>query len=78
VIASVALSDLVELVWVSLAATIGLSIAASLCVLGVTRAGELRRAGHSGPATAYLALGVGGAGAVAAGVAGALLVIVTG
>jgi hypothetical protein len=78
VIASVAVSDLVELVWVSLVATIVLSVAVSLCVLGVTRAGELRRSGESGAATAYLALGIGGAGAVAAGVVGALLVIITG
>ena len=76
--ASVALSDLVELVWVSLVATIALSIASSLCVLGVTRAGELRRAGQSGAATGYLALGIAGATAVAAGVIGALLVIITG
>jgi hypothetical protein len=78
VIASVALSDLVELVWVSIVATIVLSVSASLCVLGVTRAGELRRAGHSGSATAYLALGIAGAVAVAAGVAGALAVIISG
>ena len=77
-IASVALSDLVELVWVSIAATIVLSVAASLCVLGVTRAGEMRRAGHGGAASGYLALGIAGAAAVAAGVVGALLVIITG
>ena len=55
-----------------------LSVAASLCVLGVTRAGELRRAGHGGAATAYVALGLGAVAAVAAGVVAALIVIVSG
>jgi hypothetical protein len=77
-IASVALHDLVELAWVSLAATIGLSVAASVCVLGVTRAGELRRVGNGGAAAGYLALGVGGALAVVAGAVFAVLIIVNG
>lgn len=77
-IAAVALDALVELAWVSLLATIVLSVAASLCVLGLTRAGELRRAGQGGAATAYAALGIAGAAAVVASVAGALALIITG
>ena len=61
VIAAVAIGDLVELVWVSLAATIVLSLAASLCVLGLTRSNELRRARQGGAAAAYAALGLAGA-----------------
>jgi hypothetical protein len=78
VIVAVAVADLVELVWVALVATVLLSLAASLCVLGVTRAGELRRAGEGGAATAYAALGIAGGAAVAAGIIGALVVIITG
>jgi hypothetical protein len=77
-IASVAVTDLLELAWVSLVATILLSIAASVCVLGLTRASELRRSGNGAAATGYAALGVAGALAVAGGVVGALAVIITG
>ena len=77
-IASVAVEALLELAWVSLLATILLSIAASACVLGVTRASELRRAGEGGAATGYAALALVGGLAVAAGVVGALAVIITG
>ena len=77
-IAGVALDDLLELAWVSLAATIGLSVAASVCVLGVTRAGELRRVGSDGAAAGYLALGLGGALLVLAGAVFAVLIIVNG
>ena len=77
-IVAVALADLVELVWVALGATILLSLAASLCVLGLTRAQELRRSGHGAATTAYAALGIAGGAAVAAGVVGALAIIVSG
>jgi hypothetical protein len=77
-IAGVAITELLELAWVALLATILLSIAASTCVLGVTRASELRRAGHPGLATRYAALALAGAVAVAAGVVGALAVIISG
>jgi len=77
-IASVAVEDLLELAWVSLLATILLSVAASLCVLGVTRASEARRAGQGGAATGYAALGVAGGLAVVGGVVGALAIIVSG
>jgi hypothetical protein len=78
VIGAVAIGDLVELVWVSLAATILLSLAASLCVLGLTRSNELRRARQGGAAAAYAALGLAGALAVAGGIVAGLAIIVTG
>jgi hypothetical protein len=77
-IASVAIGDLVELAWVSLTATILLSFAASVSVLGVTRASELRRGGEGGAATGYAALGLAGALAVVGGAVAAIAVIVSG
>ena len=76
-IASVAIEDLLELAWVSLAATIALSLAASTCVLGFTRAQELRRAGQSGTAGAYAALGLAGVLAIAAGIVAGLAIIIS-
>ena len=68
-IGAVAIGDLVELVWVSLAATILLSLA---------RSNELRRARQGGAAAAYAALGLAGALAVAGGIVAGLAIIVTG
>jgi hypothetical protein len=78
VTAAVAIGDLVELVWVSLGATILLSLAASLCVLGLTRANELRRGGRGRAAATYAALGLAGGTAVVAGIAAGLAIIVSG
>lgn len=50
------LDALFELVWVSLAAGIGLTVAFSCAILGAARAGAQRRAGRIGPAGAYAAL----------------------
>jgi hypothetical protein len=72
------IGDLAELIGVSLAATVLLSLAAAACVLGVTRAGELRRAGKGAAATRHAALGAAGGAAVAAGIIGALVVIIAG
>jgi hypothetical protein len=77
VIASVAIGQLAELAWVALAASVVLSAAYATCVLGLTRMSECRRAGRGGEATAYAALGIAGAAVVAAGVAGALWVIIS-
>ena len=74
-IASVAVQDLLELAGVSLAATIGLSLAAAVCVLGVTRATELRRAATAGRG-GYAALALAGALVVAgACVAGSAMIV---
>ena len=77
-IASVAVQELLELAGVSLAATIGLSLAAAVCVLGVTRATELRRSGNTVAAGGYAALALFGVLVVAAGCVFALVVIVNG
>ena len=77
-IASVAVQDLLELAGVSLAATIGLSLAAAVCVLGVTRATELRRGGNAVAAGGYAALALAGVLIVAAGCVFAIVVIVNG
>jgi hypothetical protein len=77
-IAAVALDALVELVWVAIVATIVLSASTSVCVLGVTRAGELRKAGDGAGAVRYMALAGAGALTVAAGVVFALVVIISG
>jgi hypothetical protein len=77
-IASVAVQDLLELAGVSLVATIALSLSAAVCVLGVTRATELRRSGHSAAAGGYAALALSGVLVVAAGVVFAIFVIVSG
>ncbi len=77
-IAAVAVQDLLELAGVSLLATIGLSLAGAMCVLGVTRATELRRSGHAVAASGYAAVALTGALAVTAGVVFALVVIVNG
>jgi hypothetical protein len=77
-IAGVAIQELLELSGVSLLATIGLSLAGAVCVLGVTRASELRRTGHTVAAGGYAALATGGVLAVTAGVVFALITIVNG
>jgi hypothetical protein len=77
-IIAVALADLVELVWVALVVTIVLSASASLCVLGVTRAQELRRSGNGAATSAYAALGIACAAVVVTGIAAGLAVIISG
>ena len=77
-IASVAVQDLLELAGVALVATILLSLSAAVCVLGVTRATELRRSGHSTAAGGYAALALSGVLLIAAGVVFAIFIIVNG
>jgi hypothetical protein len=49
---------LVQVVWVSLAAGVGISVLFSLVILGGAKAGDARRSGRGAPAAAYLALAV--------------------
>ena len=49
---------LVEVIWVSLAAGIGLIAAGSLGIAGISRANAQRREGHALAASMYLALAV--------------------
>ncbi|MET0761231.1 MAG: hypothetical protein ABWZ63_02730 [Thermoleophilaceae bacterium] len=50
--------DLLEVIWVSLAAGIGVTAVYGLAIVGATRAIELGRAGRSGEAALFGALGV--------------------
>ena len=49
---------LLQVVWVSLVAGVGISALFSLVIVGSARAGEARRAGQRGAAAAYAALAV--------------------
>ena len=51
-------SLLLQVVWVSLLAGIGITAMFSLVILGSAKAGDARRAGHGVAAAAYLALAV--------------------
>ena len=47
------LGDIVEVIWVSLLAGIGITTAYSFVVLGMGRSAEARRDGHAGAAVLY-------------------------
>jgi hypothetical protein len=47
---------LLQVVWVSLVAGVGISALFSLVIFGAAKAGDARRAGRGGPAAAYVAL----------------------
>ncbi len=49
---------LLQVVWVSLLAGVGISVMFSLVILGGAKAGDARRAGNGGAAAAFLALAV--------------------
>ncbi len=51
-----AYSELLDLVWVAPLIVLAVSTTFSLALLGATRAGEQRRAGHGGPASAWALL----------------------
>jgi hypothetical protein len=49
---------LVQVIWVSLVAGVGISVLFSLVIHGSAKGGDARRAGHGVAATAYFALAV--------------------
>ncbi len=49
---------LVQVIWVSLLAGVGISTLFSLVILGAARAGDARRAGRGGAAALYVGLAV--------------------
>jgi hypothetical protein len=59
---------LVQVVWVSLLAGVGISALFSLVILGSAKGGDARRAGHGVAATAYFTLAVLSFAAFAGGV----------
>jgi hypothetical protein len=73
-----AVEDLLELAWVAPLAVVVVAGSFSLCLLGATRATDLRRAGRGGVATAYAALGVLAGAVFAAAVVAGLAIIVVG
>ena len=55
-LAAVNVGDLVEVIWVSLVAGVGVTLTFSLVVLGTGRSAEARRTGREGAALAYATL----------------------
>ncbi len=49
---------LVQVVWVSLVAGVGISVLFSLVIVSAAKAGDARRAGRAGPAAGYGVLAV--------------------
>ena len=66
---------LFEVLWASFAAGLGVTIAASLAILGATRAVDFRRAGQPVPAGLFSVLGVFGALLLLAAVAFGVIVM---
>jgi hypothetical protein len=56
--AVVEIGQIFEVIWVSLAAGVGITIAYSMVVLGTGRSAEARRAGRGGAAVVYGAMAV--------------------
>lgn len=50
------MAELIQLIWVAPLAVLVVSVTFSLALLGATRAGEHRRAGHSAAAIGFSAL----------------------
>jgi hypothetical protein len=71
-------AELVQLIWVAPLAVLVVSVTFSLALLGATRAGEQRRAGHSAAALAFSALALVAGLAFAALVVAAVALIVAG
>ena len=76
-LASVDWDALLEVVWTSMAAGIALVVAASLGILGVTRAATHRREGRGAHATAFAGLAVIAALACTVGVVAAVTVMLS-
>lgn len=74
-LAAVEWDALLELVWVAPLAALLVAFTFSLCIHGVARASDSRRAGRSGAATAYGALAILSAIAFAAIVVFGVLII---
>lgn len=61
-------SALLQVVWVSVAAGLGVTVAASLAIFGTTRALDARREGQAMPAAMFSVIGLAGVLLLAAGV----------
>jgi hypothetical protein len=76
-LAVVELGQIVEVIWVSVVAGVGVTAAYSLVVLGMGRSAEARRAGNTGAALGYGALAALFLLVFAAGVALALQIMLS-
>lgn len=74
-LAAIAWSDLLQVVWVSLLAGIGVTASFSLVILGSARAAESRRAGNGAAAAAFAVLSGVALLAFVAGLVFGLLII---
>ena len=70
-------ADLVEVIWTSLAAGIGVTAVFGLAIHGAARAVDLRRNGHSFQATAFGVLCAAALAAVAGAIVLAIIVMTT-
>jgi hypothetical protein len=68
-------ADLLQVVWSSLLAGLGVAFAFSLSLLGATRAVDLRRDGHTGAASVYVVVMVVGLIATAAAIVFGIVVM---
>jgi hypothetical protein len=66
---------LLNAIWASAAAGIGVTAAYGLAILGGTRAVELGRAGRPGEAVLFLILGIGGVAVVIGGIVFGIVVL---
>jgi hypothetical protein len=71
-------SGLLDVLWSSFAAGLAVTVAASLAILGATRAVDLRRAGQPVPAGLYSVVGLFGAAVLIAAVVLGILVMTSG
>ena len=71
-------SDLAELVWSSVAAGLGVTVAYGIAILGTNRAVDHSRDGHVVRATAYGVLAVVSVAAVLAAVVGGIVAMTAG
>ncbi len=69
--------DLLQLVWVALAASVAVGGCFGVCVYGATRASDRRRDGNTGAASAFGVLGVVAGVVFAAAIVAGVAVITT-
>ena len=67
--------DVVQVIWASLAAGLGATLAFSFAIVGATRAIDLRRDGHAGVASLYVVLMVVGIAVTAAAIVFGIVVM---
>jgi hypothetical protein len=77
-IPAVAISELLQLVWVAPLAAVAVTITFSLCVLGAERSTDARRSGQAALGSMWFALALVSGTAMLAAIAAGIYVIVSG